>query len=695
MQAIQPIQPITADSAGSSTGSDIIILKFADSAVPVFKESKNKDYIFYGEDNCYPEYLTYLFNKSSLHNAIVSSKSLYTFGQGFATGDFTCNRLGESLNDVVKKAVLDVLLYGGFRFEVVYNAMGKVAEIYHPDYSSLRKGKEGGWLYAEEWQQFTKKGDTLFIPDFNPANYLQSQIFSYNEYRPSTKYYPLPDYIGANNYIETDIEISKFYLSAIRNGMMPSKLIQFFNGEPTTDKKGEIERRFKNKFTGSENAGNIILAFNNNATTPISVTDLSATDLDKMFIELNKQVQQQILSGHLVTSPMLFGIKTEGQLGGNTELRTAYELFNNTYAKPKADAISKEITYLLSYSIWPGLYELEPTEPVGNQIDIKDVLDIVPQSYIFKQLGIPEEDLVNVPVQPGQPGITAQPAAQTNEAIRNLTGRQQQQVERIIRKYKRRQLDEAAAKTLLRTGLGLSEEDINSLLGIQTAPRPGITGMSKVSEFTELNEDEIIQMFDACGEPAEDFEILKSKSCAFDIDDIEEDERIYKEAFVTTQLTATEAKIIDLIRKDPLITSDVIARTIGQSTALVESKIESLTKRGLIEATEQAVGIDTVIARTLTEPLRLPPTIIDGTPTTKIGIKYSYDGPEDEKNRPFCAKLMSLKRLYTRADIEKISARLGYSVWDRRGGFWTRKGTNITTPYCRHKWKSSIVIMKG
>ncbi len=678
MQVLPVTQPTTDNS-------DLIILKFADSAVPVFKETKSRDYISYGEDNQYPEYLTYLFNKSSLHNAIVSSKSLYTFGQGFAGGDFIVNRLGESLNDVVKKAVLDVLLYGGFRFEVVYNAMGKICEIYHPDYAGLRIAKDGGYLYNDEWKQYTKKADTIPIPDFNPAQPLQSQIYSYNEYRPSTKYYPLPDYIGANNYIETDIEISKFYLSAIRNGMMPSKLIQFFNGEPGTDKKGEIERRFKNKFTGSENAGNIILAFNNNATTPISVTDLSATDLDKIFIELNKTVQQQILSGHLVTSPMLFGIKTEGQLGGNNELRTAYELFNNTYAKPKADAISKEITYLLSFSIWPGVYELETTEPVGQQIDIKDVLDIVPQTYILKQLGIPEDEWVNAPAQPGAVAPGTVPQAGTNEAIRNLSGRQQQQVERIIRKYKKQQLDEAAAKTLLRTGLGLSEEDINSLLGIQTAPAQ----MSK--EFTE---DEIIAMFDECGDVKDDYEIIKSKVVSFGLEDIAQDEQVFKDSFKTT-LTSTEAKIIDLIRKDPLITPEVIARTINQSIALVTSKINSLTQQGLIEATTEAVGVDTLISRTLTEPIRLPPTTIDDTPLSKISIKYSYEGPQDSKNRPFCAKLLTLNRLYTRAEIERVSARLGYSVWDRRGGFWTRKGTDYTTPWCRHKWKSNIVIKKG
>lgn len=666
------------------TDFDLMFLKFADAKIPVFKESKSKDFILYGEENNYPEYLTELFNKSAKHNAIVNGKAFYIFGQGFINGDFTVNRLGESLNDVVKKATLDIPLFGGLRFEVVYNALGKICEIYHGNYARLRKSKEGGWLYSDSWGRFTKEWTP--IPSFNPSKPNETQIFSYDEYRPNSEYYPLPDYIGALNYIETDIEISKYYLSAIKNGMMPSKLIEFFSGEPTEDKKKEIERRFKQKFTGSENAGNIILSFNKDKGSPIQINDLSSSDLDKQFIELNKTVQQEIFSGHLITSPMLFGIKTEGQLGGNTELKTSYELFKNTYSKPKADAISKEISYLLSYSIWPGYYELEPTEPVGNQIDIKDVLDIVPQTYIFKQLGIPQEDITQT--QPGTP-------VAVNENVKNLTGRQQQQLERLIRKYKKGQLDEAQTRLLLKSGLGFNDDEVNTMLGIQPVQQPIAQQMSK-----EFSEDEIIGMFDSCGDAKDDFEIIKSKRVGFALQDIESDESIYiHEAFKTYDVTYTEGKIIELIKKDPLITPEVIARTIGQSTALVESKINSLVARGYLEETATLVGegelTNTVVSRTIPEKVQLPPAKIDGAPMTKISIKYSYEGPQDSRNRPFCARMLQLNRLYTRADIERISARLGYSVWDRRGGFWTRKGTNDTTPYCRHKWQSNIVVQKG
>lgn len=213
----------------------------------------------------------------------------------------------------------------------------------------------------------------------------------------------------------------------------------------------------------------------------------------------------------------------------------------------------------------------------------------------------------------------------------------------------------------------------------------------------EQQEENVIAMFDACGDNKDDFEILKSKQVSFSEMECEGDEEIFiKEAFKTYDVTATENQIIELIKKDKLITPEVIATTIGQSKAFVVSKIKSLVKRGYIEENLIDDGIDALIERTLAKGLdiAIPPIKPGATNPTSISIKYSYEGPQDSRNRPFCAKLMELHRLYSRAEIESISERLGYSVFDRRGGFWTRKGTNDTTPYCRHKWKSNIVVKK-
>lgn len=676
--------------AKKDTSPDIMFVAFADSAIPVFKEVRSKDYIQYGTDNYYPEYLTFLFNKSAKHNAIVTGKAKYIFGKGYENGDMIVNRLNESLNDIIKKAILDIEIYGGFRLEIIWSRAGKIAEIYHVDYSTLRKGKEGGFYWKEWWKDYDNgywrenRVEGEYMAAFNPLDPVGSQIYEYNEYRPGVRYYPLPGYIGCNNYIETDIEISKYYLSAIRNGMMPSKMIQFFKGDPPDEKKAEIEKRFGKKFAGAENAGKFIMVFNDsNATKSVEINDLSATELDKQFIELNKTTSQEIYAGHNITTPMLFGIKTEGQLGGNTELQTGYAIFKNTYAEPKSQAVDAEVNWLLSYSLWPGQYELQPTDPVGIQFDAQSVISNLPKAFVYKELGIPEELWAGETIGGAVSQQGAIMGTQTNDNIKNLSGRQHQGIMRIVRQHESGKLARPAAVAMLKKGYGLEDDDIIAFLGEEPQPL--------AASFAE-QQDEMIAFFDEHGDPKNDFEIIKTKKIFFE-SDADEDETVFiKEAFKAYDVTTTENKIIGLIKKDPLITPDVIAKAIGETEAFVKSKITSLTKRGYIESTIEKVGIDEILKRTVTPNITAPPPSKAGP--VQIFIKYSYEGPQDSRNRPFCAKMMQLNRLYSRADIEKFSERFGYSVFDRRGGFWNH-GDGTITPYCRHTWKSNIVIKKG
>lgn len=729
------VVPITKDAGKELSSPDFIVLKFADSKIPVFKESRNKDYIKYGEENNYPEYLTHLFNKSAKHNAILTGKAFYIFGEGYDNGNVKVNRLGDTLNDISKKCILDIEIYGGFRLEIIWNAGRRVSEVYHVDYTTIRVGKDGGFWYKECWDRLNRD-EEIFIPEFNPNYPVGNQIYAYNEYRPMTRYYPLPSYIGCNNYIETDIEISKYYLSSIRNGMMPSKMIQFFKGEPTEEKKREIEYRFGKKFSGSENAGKFLLVFNDvNASKSVEINDLSSSELDKQFVELNKTCQQEIFSGHLVTSPMLFGIKTEGQLGGTTELKGAYEIFVNTYAKPKANAFDKEVQYLFSYSVWPQTYELKQTDPIGWQVPDSLLAQAVSPDDVRMKLGLPVVDkpadsqatktlnaingmsplvankvlekltdneireLASLAAKPGgdilpvpEGGIPApvaptldsdEPKLPVNSILTNLTAKQLQHVNRVIRQYKQGKMTELVAKNLLRNGYGLSDNDINEFLGIQP-----------VALSFEQQEDAIIAMFDEYGENRDDFEIIKSKQVSFSSHlEAEADEAIYiQEAFKTLDVTKTENAILELIKKDPKVTAKVIADAIGQTETYVKSKLDSLVKRGYLETTIEKIGQDEIIARSIPSSVEIVPPDVVKNPPVQVFVKYSYEvkpgvgAPIIPTSRPFCIKMIQLNRLYSRAEIEKISERLGYSVFDRKGGWWG------SSPECRHRWQSNIVV---
>jgi hypothetical protein len=155
---------------------------------------------------------------------------------------------------------------------------------------------------------------------------------------------------------------------------------------------------------------------------------------------------------------------------------------------------------------------------------------------------------------------------------------------------------------------------------------------------------------------------------------------------------------LDLIQKDKRITAEVIAGTIGVDIDIINRVLDGLYKRGIVSSSVSRGITERKLSKPLSELNAPKPT------TTSFMVRYSYewrsDIPGNERNsadhpsRVFCARLMQLDRLYSRAEIEAISARLGYSVFDRRGGWWTQPNGNHS-PSCRHRWFSQVVIKKG
>ena len=83
----------------------------------------------------------------------------------------------------------------------------------------------------------------------------------------------------------------------------------------------------------------------------------------------------------------------------------------------------------------------------------------------------------------------------------------------------------------------------------------------------------------------------------------------------------------------------------------------------------------------------------------KIEILYSYEvrpefGPDKliPGSRDFCRELITLDRLYTRQEINAISAEVGRDVWSYRGGWYHNPKTGVNTPSCRHTWMQNVNI---
>ena len=648
---------------------NISFIKFADVKLPMMVELPGKGYVQFGEDNLYPNQLLEKLNKSSKHNGIVLGKVNYIIGNGISYKDDSAKELvpnkNETINDLLKKFSTDIEIFGGVYIELHYNALGNVGAVYHIPYHKVRTNKDNTQYFIKDWTQSTRTQPEI-VAAYNPAVKEGKQILFYKEYRPGLETYSYPNYIGALNWIEVDIELSKYHLSTIKNGMFSSKLINFNEGKPSPEEQQVVETKFKKKFTGSENAGGIVLSFSDDPAKAPTVLDLSNTDLDKHFDILNKTTEQQIFAGHQITSPALFGIKTEGQLGGRAEMRDSFEIFKNTYINDKQRSLETLFTEISTLFGVEGEMVIAPIEPIAFEFSEATIKEFAPKAWILEKLGI---DLTKYPeaaqpeVQPtGQP---AQPLAQVNENLKNLTGRQWQGVNRIIRNFEKGRINKDQAKLLLKSSLGLSDEEINVMLSIDND-----------MEFSaQDNEELLLAEFAAHGDSKDNYNVITSRN-RFNFQE---------------ELTQAEVNILDLIKKDKRITPEVIGRALKMPVDEVTDIIANLLEGGLIIAAVKKIGVDEIIERTMPEPLS---DLTDKKPRTlEQKIMYSYEGPRDNRNRDFCRRLLDMDKFFSRSDIETMSVRLGYSVWDRRGGWWTKPDGERSVS-CRHRWVQNFVIRK-
>jgi hypothetical protein len=657
---------------------EIQVLTFAEAKQPEYKEKKGEGYMQYGQNNDYPQYLLDLFNKSAKHNAIIRGKVNYIVGNGWAGEQAIVQKVNreETLNDLTKKVALDLELFGGAYIQVIWSVMGgQVAELWHCDYTKIRTNKDNTqFWYKEDWKATRNQEKAEIYNAFNPANPQGVQILYVKEYRPGMNVYSLPGYFGALNYIESDVEVSKHVLGNAQTGFSASKLITLPNGEPSPEEKRLVSRQFDNMYTGADGK-KYLLAFVNDLTRKPIVDDLGASDLTKEdFGRVDELIQTNIFSGHQITSPDLFGIAVPGQLGNRQQLRDSYEIFNNTYVRYKQMQIEGVFNMLGQYAGVTEELKLQPVDPIGIDFSENVILQVAPKEWILEKLGID-------PTQYGIVAETEQPMAASplsvNEHIKGLKGREWQNMQRIIRDFNKGKITREQASSMLKGGYALSDEEVSTWLG---------------AEELEFNETDF-QVFFEFGEDRSGYEVFKSKSRFSDDKDFE----------MFADVSQLQSNILDLIVKDKRITPEVIADTLKEDIGAVKRVIDLLIEKGFIKTSEvkQGKGIDSnvIIERQLTAPIGQIVEAIKPQ-TTQILIRYSYEWKQGfndgdlDTSRPFCKYLVTANKFYSRSEIEMMSARLGYSVWDRRGGWYTKPGTNTHSPSCRHEWRSNIVKRK-
>lgn len=377
---------------------------------------KKKDWVFFGKDNLFPQYLIELADNCAIHNALLEAKHKFIQGQGFVfEGTEDQINKAESFvaslgKDFLKKTAVDCAYFDGFYWQTILERGGAINKLKHIDFSYIRSGKMDDmgqvneFWFSPDWEYATKK--TSYKPEekiYEPKpiakwgstdrNLIRErgELIQGRFYKPGKLFYAEPSYIGALNYVEISAQIAELHKNNIDNGMVGSMHIHLFEDLSDANKRKKVEKAINDKFVGSENAGKVVVTWSTNPDVKTQVDAIPVNDSHDMYAHLSGKVNEEIVAAHRV--PLgLAGVKVATGLQSDDSIsRVGMEYFQNTVIKPFQDLISSNMEEVLFRNGINVECSIKPAQPIDILANDDLLLQVMTKNEIrTKILGLDE-----------------------------------------------------------------------------------------------------------------------------------------------------------------------------------------------------------------------------------------------------------------------------------------------------------------
>ncbi len=484
-------------------------------------------YVPNGMDNLFPNYLDGLYTNSPTHQCIVDDLSGYIIGQGLISANPNDEAVIKKYFNKTFLTRLERLrkIHNAITLEVVRNALKRIVEIniINPSQirvSAVKNGVPVSFRYKKSWDNRVNSSynSGQEIPCYDQFSD-RSILYWYNSGIFDLPY-GRPSYLSATDPIEFEISLYMGDNHGAQNGMTPSALITMPDSGDE-DKNNDSVRAIQSNLTAVANKGKTATIFTKaGETTAPTVTLLN--DNSKESKKINYEVAESgILKGWRIPSPTLISglnIKPTGFGDAEAEMQWALDELKSKVVEPDRIELLDILKPLLN-ELEVGFVEftdsLDEDEEdskkaasrfaefgvggVNGIIEIQRAISEGTSSFeggvstLMFVYGFDEEAAKSIlgGNKIDSNVVNPREEAPINSNIKDLTGRQFQGIERIVRKFKKGQIEKDQAAMMLRAGFGLNEQEVDTWL------KQDLTELSKI-----LTLDEIIEG----GQTLDDFE---------------------------------------------------------------------------------------------------------------------------------------------------------------------------------------------
>ena len=337
------------------------IIQLSSYTAPVIVENNKNEWVEYGADNNYYQFLIDRYSNSATNNAVINNICRLIYGQGLTATDSAMkpNEWAQLLSilkeDDLRRIIFDLYALGQCALQIHYDKGHKaITRAFHTPIQLLRPekcNKDGdivGYFYSDNWTDPKKYVPKRF--DAFGTSKKEVEILYLAPYTAGMKYFSNVDYQGGIDYALLEEKIAEYLINEVSNSFAPTSIVNFNNGTPTDEMKDEISAQVISKLTGSKGK-KVVISFNENENTKTTVDTIPLQDAADHYSYLSDESTAKILRSHNVTTPLLFGVTSASGFSSNAdEMKTGALLFENMVIKPKQQMIVEMLKKVLSFN---------------------------------------------------------------------------------------------------------------------------------------------------------------------------------------------------------------------------------------------------------------------------------------------------------------------------------------------------------
>ena len=427
-----------------------------------------------GIDNLFSDYLNGLVNAAPTHGGIINDFTFYALGKGLVVDDPMQQAIIDRHFPLWKTREIIYLdaIQATRSLEILKDSLFNIKEInvLLPNQIRVTKIKDGKpfeFLFRRSWNKSNRYSYELKADyqAYEENCELRKSLFYSYESGTYDVPYGRPTYMSGLNAIEMQAGIYLMHNHGLQQGMFPSAIFDFeTSGDDKQDAKTAAQ--IVHSISGAANAGKPIILNRPQGSEPINITVPSMPGMDKVYTAQYETAETGIMQAHGLPSQTLIAgltIKPTGFGDAEEEMQWALNQWRQKRIYPYRRDLLKDLA--------PIFRELGITGEVRFE-DEQDDNQQMSYSYDSETLDTPT----------------------VNSVLTSLTGKQMQQIQRTVRKFKKGELEYAEAAILLKKGFGFTEEECREFL------KNTEQFMARMKKNDAIQKNDNLEKFISCGE---------------------------------------------------------------------------------------------------------------------------------------------------------------------------------------------------